>query len=348
MIKALLLIFIPCSLFANWMDKTVEREFALWEESGIPQEMIETTWEYCSSQSHEFKRYQVISSKVYGKSSPIKNLLQAIAEKYPLPDLDIIYYHADVIGEDFFDHPPLSENAPIFVSAKTEEFDRVVLFVDWYYNVAESKKGWNGLIKTINSRQKRYPWEQKTEKLFWRGTPTDGVYTKETWTDFPRGTLVYNSTNLYPDLVDAAFVDVKKWQTDDISWFKESIGLDRFASPSQHLAYKYQLIIDGVTSTYPGTHWRLLSGCLSFKQASNQIMWFSSELIPWKHYVPVEYDLSDLLEKILWAKEHDQQAEAIAENARQFALAHLMPEEILLYCYKTLCKYAELQERAKQ
>ena len=74
------------------------------------------------------------------------------------------------------------------------------------------------------------------------------------------------------------------------------------------------------------------------------IQFFYNELSPWKHYVPVKSDLSDLPEKILWAKTHDEEAKLIADNAREFALTHIMPEHILLYCYKVLIKYASLQK----
>jgi hypothetical protein len=33
----------------------------------------------------------------------------------------------------------------------------------------------------------------------------------------------------------------------------------------------------------------------------------------------------------------------MALNARQFALAHLMPEHILSYCHEVLLRYASLQ-----
>ena len=54
-------------------------------------------------------------------------------------------------------------------------------------------------------------------------------------------------------------------------------------------------------------------------------------------------DLSDLLDQIRWAKEHDAEAHQIAENAREFALTHLMPEHILAYCRDVLMRYASLQ-----
>lgn len=37
-------------------------------------------------------------------------------------------------------------------------------------------------------------------------------------------------------------------------------------------------------------------------------------LKPWKHYVPIKRNLSDLLEKIEWAKEHDEEAKKIAKR----------------------------------
>jgi hypothetical protein len=110
------------------------------------------------------------------------------------------------------------------------------------------------------------------------------------------------------------------------------------------MEYKYHIDIDGVTCTFLALQWKLLSGCLVFKQSSEDVMWFYPELIPWKHFVPVYTDLRDIKEKISWAKTHDAEARQIAQNGREFALTHLMPEHILLYCYKTIFRYAALQK----
>ena len=37
------------------------------------------------------------------------------------------------------------------------------------------------------------------------------------------------------------------------------------------------------------------------------------------NYIPIEYDLSDLQEKIRWVIEYDTEAEQIAKNALEFA-----------------------------
>jgi len=343
---AFLLLFAP--LCANdWMDSVVEKEFARWEETGITKEMVAKTWAACCTRKkHLYRRYQVRSGAIDGQEGTFKELLTEIRKRYPLPDLDIIYYHHDKVKAGFFQGwDPDEQNAPILVSAKNKDLDRVVLFVDYFYHAQDDNGGWHGLIHRLNKMQKRYPWEEKTEQLFWRGSSTDGFYTKESWQSIPRGSLVHLGTHVRPDLIDAALVNVFPWHTDDMEWLENTFRMDRFASPVRHLAYKYQMIMDGVTCTYPGTQWRLLSGCLSFKQQTDDVMWFFEPLIPWKHYVPVKKDLSDLVEKILWAKEHDDEARAIAQNAREFALNNLMKEEILLYCYKALCKYAQLQKQ---
>jgi spore maturation protein CgeB len=53
--------------------------------------------------------------------------------------------------------------------------------------------------------------------------------------------------------------------------------------------------------------------------------WFKKYLKPMVHYVPVEYDLSDLKEKIEWLRCNDDKAKQIAKNATEFAIIVLSP-----------------------
>lgn len=43
------------------------------------------------------------------------------------------------------------------------------------------------------------------------------------------------------------------------------------------------------------------------KQDSIYYEHFYNELQPWKHFIPFKSDLSDLLEKLQWAKDHDEE-----------------------------------------
>jgi len=52
----------------------------------------------------------------------------------------------------------------------------------------------------------------------------------------------------------------------------------------------------------------LLAGdSVILKQDSHYYEFFYKQLRPYVHYIPVKADLSDLLDRIQWAKQHDAQ-----------------------------------------
>jgi hypothetical protein len=74
----------------------------------------------------------------------------------------------------------------------------------------------------------------------------------------------------------------------------------------QFFNYKYQISLDGTVASYRLAY--LLAGdSLIFKQTSSYYEHFYRQLIPNKHYIPIKKDLSDLIEKIQWAKDHDDE-----------------------------------------
>lgn len=341
--------FYPCGKkdSGNWIDRAITRDFKRYESTGISKELLETSWQACKRHK-EFLRYQVIDSKIYGPESRIKILLEELVNRYPVPDVDFIYYYEDRLKKNFFKRKKHRDSAPLFVSAKNKTIQHAILFADWNYNIQDEMGGWNLLIKKINEEHPKWDWSKKIKKLLWRGTPWDGkhfgMYNFDNWMTLPRGRLVAKSKK-YPELIDAAFSEYPApCAKQDLSRCVKEMGVIQYVPWEEVLHYKYNMIIDGVTCSFPTTQWKLLSGSLCFKQKSEDIQYYYDELIPWKHYIPVNRDLSDLRDQILWTKTHDIEAQEIAKNAREFALTHLMPEHILLYCYKVLCKYASLQK----
>jgi len=328
-----------------WIEKAVAREFAAYEKKGISLESIENTWAKLKKKPH-YLRFKIINSQVYGEESKIKHLLELLVKTYPIPDVDFIYFNEDRIKKGFAKRKSFKSGAPILVSAKDASLSQFILFSDWLYDPMDQQNGWNSSYKLINEEEAKFPWASKIDKLFWRGAPFDGKhfgkYDFKNWTSIPRGQLVYQS-RLHPDLIDAAFSMYPRKCLVDLVRCEKEMGPQSFVPIRDQLVYKFHLLIDGVTCTFPATHWKLLSGCVPFKQESPDIMYFYPELIAWKHYIPVRNDLSDLTEKIRWAKEHDQEAQQIALNAREFALTHLAPEQILSYCRSVLVRYAALQ-----
>lgn len=59
----------------------------------------------------------------------------------------------------------------------------------------------------------------------------------------------------------------------------------------------------------------LVGDSVVLKQDSIYYEHFYNELQPWKHYIPVKSNLSDLLEKLKWAKDHDAEVRPFSEQA---------------------------------
>lgn len=162
----------------------------------------------------------------------------------------------------------------------------------------------NGVLHYFPEEQ-RIPWSSRIGKVYWRGGCSG------------EGGFESARVRTVANLIDFPFADVRlNW------WWSEgkNIPSHYFAERALHIEfmkYKMNLIIDG--NVIASSHmWAFASGAVPM-MVSNAKCWFSSYLIPFVHYIPIKYDLSDLQEKITWVIEHDEQAEQIAQNAFDFA-----------------------------
>nr|XP_005994557.2 PREDICTED: KDEL motif-containing protein 1 [Latimeria chalumnae] len=134
-------------------------------------------------------------------------------------------------------------------------------------------------------------WEEKNSTAFWRGRDSR----KE------RLELVKLGRK-HRDLIDAAFTNFFFFKHDESLYGP----LVKHVSFFDFFKYKYQVSIDGTVAAYRLPY--LLAGdSVVLKQDSSYYEHFYNELQPWVHYIPFKRDLSDLLEKIKWAKEHDEE-----------------------------------------
>src|SRR3990167_8228820 len=129
----------------DWMDRAIARDFKRYERSGISKELLEQSWQACKKY-REFHRYQIIDSKVYGPESRIKILLEELVKRYPVPNVDFIYFNEDRLKPTFFKRSKHQQSAPLFVSAKNKKKYQIILFADWNYDIRDETGGWNFLI----------------------------------------------------------------------------------------------------------------------------------------------------------------------------------------------------------
>jgi glycosyltransferase involved in cell wall biosynthesis len=169
-------------------------------------------------------------------------------------------------------------------------------------------------LKNLLSKYTFPNWNERKSVLFWRGNVGG----------FERPTI---RMKIVEKLLENKNTDVKfgfknERHVDMIP--KEHIG--ERCSIQDHFQYKFLLMIDG--TTYPGNiQWVFGSGSVPvlITHPGNN-WWFKNLLKPMENYVPIQYDLSDLEEKIEWLIQNDTEAQRIAENAVKFSEVIFTPE----------------------
>lgn len=321
----------------EWMDRQIEKDFVHFKKTGITLHMLDRTMLKVPQISfgHCLVRLKVIDGQIFGPEGNSKELLTKILENYEVPNVDVILQEQDII----WNHSILP--GPVLVTCKMPEAKKLIHFPVQLWSP------WaNEIVPTIEKISKNSPWETKQNKAFWRGinSDADNYNDRKKWTHYRRGKVCALS-NQYPEFIDAAFSGTRHWLVREdlldefLAFFPRKI-----ASWEEYLQHKYLLDLDGCVAATPGYAWKLLSNCAVLKHDSRFTLYFSKALQPWVHYIPLNNDVSDIFEKITWAREHDEETKQIAENGRLFAEENLLPDHLYLYCFKVLKKYASLQK----
>ena len=226
--------------------------------------------------------------------------------------------------------------APIFSKSITSDFADLLIPVqdDWYY--ASNKFFTDGCtdsytkdaLKKINT-----DWSKKKEIAIFRGSATGCGITTETNMRLRAAEI----SKANPTLLDSGITDwnmrlkkYKKQPIDIIDPSKFSFKLANKIDNIEKSNHKYILNIDGHVSAFR----------LSFELGMNSVIllvksqwkvWYTDMLKEYVHYVPVEYDLSNLISQIEWCKTHDKECKKIAKNAQIFFETYINKKGIFDY-----------------
>jgi hypothetical protein len=181
-------------------------------------------------------------------------------------------------------------------------------------------------VRTYDLSKIELDFSKKKPLAVFRGTSTGCGWTVDT---NPRLKAVQLSKE-YPELLDAQLTTITKgWKIHKTRRAGRILSKDfqegskiSFEDQSQ---YKYILHLDGNVGAYRLAQWMLL-GSTILLQESGTTLWFQHRLEPWLHYVPVKDGLNDLIEKIQWCKEHEEECERMGRAARTLALRILTSE----------------------
>lgn len=348
-----------------WMDRQMDLDLKPWESSGPfaveDLDAFEAAIE-ASGHGEHFCRFRVRDGEVFHcdfKRSGYTALLNALRAALHvlllvvgLPDLDFFVRTNehncvnDVNVAFAGDKLPV----PVLVQAQPAKC-KGVLMPWWAYMTLDWAKLYSDRIHRASAK---WPWEERTAKLFWRGSDTgcllpdsceSGVcsctnWTSSNWPRFPRSKLTLTST-VVPARVDALFT--KNVVHHDCAENFDAAGLwvDDLVPPEKHVHYKYLMYIDGLSFS-DRLYWLMLTNSLIFRSDSQLRVWIDSGLQPWEHYVPVAENLTDLVDRLDWARANDKESAAIATAGTNFARRDLSLEGSIYYFYRLLLRLADL------
>lgn len=175
-------------------------------------------------------------------------------------------------------------------------------------------------------------WHERSNKLCWRGG-CSGVTIIES--DGAKSSLRINFVKTLFDHPDAENVRLSNWWSEgkniDPKYFADRIHYTEF------LKYKIFFIVDG--NVIASNHmWGFASGCVPFL-ISNAKCWFIPFIQPYVHYIPINYDLSNLIEQIEFIQNNDAIAEQIAKNALAFSREYFSSEGQKKYLLEKLKEF---------
>lgn len=310
-------------------------------------------------------RYEYPISESDTNVSTIKNMLEELCANRRVPDIEFFVNRRDfpVLTRngsepyyniwDSMDHPLVShaydQYAPIFSMCVTNHYADLLIPTHEDWARVQSKE--NKLFQGPGGKCRLYddvfdtPWHVKKPTAVFRGGTTGCGVTIDTNQRLKAAFISVNqevSPNEHPYL-DAGIsgwnLRPRKIMGDPnlktIEIDKLPFGLTGRLSPEEQSQFKYIINIDGHVTAFR-LSLELSMGSVILLVGSSWKIWYMDMLEPYKHYVPVRKDLSDLIDQVKWCREHDEQCQQIALNAREFYDMYLQKRGIFDYIQKTL------------
>jgi Glycosyl transferase family 90 len=140
----------------------------------------------------------------------------------------------------------------------------------------------------------------------------------------------------HPELLDIHHVD----------WVERPGQVELATAVGNDLSLVDQVLRWGLLIDVEGVGWStrmkllLHSGRPVFIQERPWREYFWAGMRPMEHFIPVAADLSDLVERVIWAREHPEEAAAIGRAGQAFAQRHLARADAVRAWAKILSRVA--------
>ncbi|KKK19044.1 hypothetical protein AOCH_004186 [Aspergillus ochraceoroseus] len=259
----------------------------------------------------------------------------------------------------FFDRPNVfavvHDLFPVFSQSKISSFQDILYPSPWY---------WAKKVPYVG--EKDVSWEDKTDKLYWRGSTTGGYSRGGGWRRQHRQLMVGNINALntaeilsrgenghwgrkqvsrqeYHALFDVQFTSIGQCDAHDCAAQREFFNVSEPAGQQEAWGYKYLIDIDG--NAFSGRYHAFLeSNSLVCKVALFR-EWHDERIKPWVHYVPLSFRGDEFVETMRYFVSEDAGRTAgprLAQNGQEWAQRSLRNEDMEVWFFRVLLEYGRL------
>ena len=302
-------------------------------------------------------RYEYPPAEGDTNTGSVKDMLEELCQSRELPDIEFFLNRRDfpLLTRDdtepynniwdSTDVPLVShcytKYAPILSMSVTSRYaDIPIPTCDDWARIQNPEGKWFPKLCRNYTEIFDTPWQDKTPTAVFRGGSTGCGVTIET---NPRLRLANMSLTQPKSRDGVPYLDagITNWNLrarkiqgnpflTTINVEDLTFGLVSPMSPQQQSRYKYIVNVDGHVTAFRLSI-ELNIGSVVLLVDSPWKIWYSTLLIPYKHYVPIKQDMSNLFEQIEWCKQHDTECLVITENAREFYNTYLQKPGVMDY-----------------
>jgi hypothetical protein len=223
------------------------------------------------------------------------------------------------------------DSIPLFTPSGTKSCDHTFP-VPNYMNIIDTQatpENWRGVFREFQSR---FPWESKINKAVWRGALSESEWRDAlTSVRWRLGKLITQLVLGGSQLYDVGLTGIPRWLTSRCKFDITEVGgfVNGLSSMTAFMQYKVILDMDGNSwSSRFGT--MLCYNSVVIKVEPKYTEYFYPELKPWKHFIPVKNDLSDLDKNVQWATDakNEKAVLDIIESANDWCANRLISVEL--------------------
>lgn len=184
--------------------------------------------------------------------------------------------------------------------------------------------------RSMSGNESKYvdkiPWKNREKVPIFRGTAWGLTDCKsksyQEFTDESSRLMAVDFSVDHPHLLNAGLTsrsfNAPCWKYNSTNGLSKLLFNKDDIPPEQYYTqYQVALVLGGIGAAFRTSH-HLSTGTAVVLQDWHYREWFTDLLIPWKHYIPLDMNLSNLEERMNWIQRNNEKVEIIAREGQKF------------------------------